>query len=325
MAERASDRLLRLLGMVAYLDRTDGVPVDQVAAHFGVTAAQVVEDIDTLWVTGTPGYWPHDLIDFDATSLEAGVVRLTESRGMTRPLRLGTRETVALIAALRAMQSALAPNLDPARAAVLASALEKLTAATGEAAAVVDVRLAVEGAPEVVAALTSALAGAHRLRIRYVTAADVTSEREVDPIRLLTEDEHSYLLAWCYRADGERVFRVDRVLAAEELDVPTRPHPAATRDPEYRPGSTGGLVTLRLASRARWVAETVPVEDVRNLEDGDFEVDLRVEDPVWLRHLLLQIGRDVRAVTPPEVAEDVAATARAALAAYGVPDEPRLA
>ena len=63
MAERASDRLLRLLGMVTYLDRTDGVPIDQVAAHFGVTPAQVVDDIDTLWVTGTPGYWPHDLID----------------------------------------------------------------------------------------------------------------------------------------------------------------------------------------------------------------------------------------------------------------------
>ena len=101
MAERAPDRLLRLLGMIAYLDRHDGVPVDELARQFGVTPQQALEDIDTLWVTGTPGYLPYDLIDFDATSYEEGVVRLTESRGMTRPLRLGAREGVALVAALR--------------------------------------------------------------------------------------------------------------------------------------------------------------------------------------------------------------------------------
>jgi hypothetical protein len=109
VAERATDRLLRLLGMVTYLDRHGGVPIEQVAEHFGVSTRQVVQDIDTLWVTGTPGYWPHDLIDFDAASYDEGVLRLVESRGMTRPLRLGTREAVALIAALRAMREALIP------------------------------------------------------------------------------------------------------------------------------------------------------------------------------------------------------------------------
>ncbi|HEY8721187.1 MAG TPA: WYL domain-containing protein, partial [Pengzhenrongella sp.] len=130
MAERASDRLLRMLGMITYLDRQAGVPVERLADQFGVSTRQVVADIDTLWVTGTPGYWPHDLIDFDAASYDEGVVRLVESRGMTRPLRLGTREAVALIAALRAMRAVLPPSLDSARSAVLTSVLDKLTAAT---------------------------------------------------------------------------------------------------------------------------------------------------------------------------------------------------
>ncbi|WP_298457679.1 YafY family protein [uncultured Cellulomonas sp.] len=317
MAERATDRLLRLLGMVTYLDRHAGVPVEQVAEHFGVSTRQVVQDIDTLWVTGTPGYWPHDLIDFDAASLDQGVVRLVESRGMTRPLRLGTREAVALIAALRAMRAAVAPGLDRARAAVLSSALDKLTAATGEAAAAVDVRLAVDGAPDVVAALGEALAGARRLRIRYVTAADVTSEREVDPIRLLTEEDHSYLLAWCHRAADERLFRVDRILAAEVLDVPATAHPVAGHTETFTPSPDDELVTLDLASPVRWIAEQVPVESVEDLPDGGFRVSLRVAEPAWLRHLLLQVGAHVRDVHPPRVAADVAAAARAAIAAYG--------
>ncbi len=321
MAEKATDRLLRMLGMVTYLDRHAGVPIEQVAEHFGVSTRQVVEDIDTLWVTGTPGYWPHDLIDFDAASYDEGVVRLVESRGMTRPLRLGTREAVALIAALRAMREAVAPGLDGARAAVLASALDKLTAATGEGAAAVDVRLAVDGAPGVVTALGDALAAQRRLRIRYVTAADVTSEREVDPIRLVTEDDHSYLLAWCHRARDERLFRVDRVLAAEVLDEPATTHPGAHAE-TFIPSPQDDLVTLALASPARWIAEQVPVETVEELSDGDFRVALRIAEPAWLRHLLLQVGAHVRAVSPAAVADDVAAAARAALAAYGEPVGP---
>ena len=85
---------------------------------------------------------------------------------MTRPLRLGTREAVVLVAALRAMAAALGPSLDPERARVLGSALEKLTAATGEAAAAVDVRLAVDGSPAVVAAIGTALQTGRRLRLR---------------------------------------------------------------------------------------------------------------------------------------------------------------
>ncbi len=318
MAEKATDRLLRMLGMVTYLDRHAGVPIEQVAEHFGVTTRQVVEDVDTLWVTGTPGYWPHDLIDFDAASYDEGVVRLVESRGMTRPLRLGTREAVALIAALRAMREALAPGLDEARTAVLTSALDKLTAATGEGAAAVDVRLAADGAPGVVAAIGEALAARRRLRIRYVTAADVTSERDVDPIRLLTEEHHSYLLAWCHRARDERLFRVDRVLAAEVLDEPATAHPSAHAE-TFTPSPDAALVTLELASPARWIAEQVPVEAVEELPDGGFRVDLRIAEPAWLRHLLLQVAGQVRAVTPTTVADDVAAVARAALAAYGEP------
>ncbi|MGV8966121.1 MAG: helix-turn-helix transcriptional regulator [Cellulomonas sp.] len=319
MAEKASDRLLRMLGMITYLDRHAGVPLEQLAHQFGVSTRQIVDDIDTLWVTGTPGYWPHDLIDFDAASYDEGVVRLIESRGMTNPLRLGTREAVALIAALRAMRAALPPGSDPERAQVLASALDKLTAATGEAAASVDVRLAREGAPEVLAALAEAVSRGRRLRLRYVTAADVTSVREVDPIRLLTEDEHSYLQAWCYRASDERLFRVDRVLEAEVLHRPVAARPVSAPAAPFAPAPDDELVTLDLASRARWIAEQVPVESVENLPEGDFRVALRVADPAWLRHLLLRVARDVHAITPTQVATDAAGAARAALAAYALP------
>ena len=56
---------------------------------------------------------------------------------------------------------------------------------------------------------------------------------------------------------------------------------------------------------------------MRNLPDGSFEVDLRVGDRTWLRHLLMQAAAEVIEIRPQAVATDVAEVARAALAAYG--------
>ena len=319
MPERASDRLVRMLGMIAYLERHEDVPVDQVAAQFGVTPAQVMADIDTLWVTGTPGYLPDDLIDFDASSYEQGVVRLTEGRGMTRPLRLGPREGVALLAALRSL-AALRPALDAERAAVLDSVIAKVQAATGDAAAGVplDVELKVGAVPAVAAAVGKALAGRRRLRLRYADASDTLTERDVDPIRLVSQDESSYLIAWSLAADAERRFRLDRVVEATVLDEAAGEHPLAADADVFQPDpSSGDLVTVRLSGRARWVAETVPVEHTRELAGGAFEVDVRVVQPAWLRHLLLQVAEEVLDVRPPHVAQDTAAAARSALEAYG--------
>ncbi|MCU1431084.1 MAG: transcriptional regulator protein-like protein [Actinotalea sp.] len=319
MAERTPERLVRLLGMVAYLDRHPGVPVEDIASHFDVSPAQVLRDVDTLWMSGTPGYWPDDLIDFDAASLEHGIVRLTQARGMSHALRLGTREAVALVAALRALQESVGDALDPHEREVLASTLETLTAATGEAAATVDVRLSVQAAPEVVTAARAALRQGRALHLRYVDASDVVSERDVDPWHLLTGDEHSYLQAWCRTARGERLFRLDRILAAQVLDAPVEHEPASGRDtPTFRPTDEHQVVRIELDGRARWVAEQMPVDELEELPDGGFRVTLRISSAAWLRHLLLRLAPTVRTVDPVEAVAEASEAARRALARYDV-------
>jgi proteasome accessory factor C len=59
------------------------------------------------------------------------------------------------------------------------------------------------------------------------------------------------------------------------------------------------------------------VDAVRNLDDGSFEVDVRVVQHAWLRHLVLQVADDVLEIRPARIAREVAASARAALRAYG--------
>ncbi|MBC7289790.1 MAG: WYL domain-containing protein [Actinotalea sp.] len=317
MADRTPERLVRLLGMVAFLDRTDGASVEELAAQFGVSPRQVLDDVDLLWMTGTPGYFPDDLIDFDAASLDSGVVRLTQARGMGRALRLGTREAVVLVAALRALQESVGQALDAGEREVLASTLQTLTAATGEAASTVDVQIALEADPAVVAAARAAVRAGRRVHLRYVDAADRTSERDVDPWQVVTGDERSYLQAWCHSAGGERLFRLDRILDLTVLDAPVehrpdRPQPPAT----FAARAAHERVTVELSGRARWVAEQLPVEETVDLPDGGFRVRLPVSSRAWLRQLLLRLADDVRAVDPPEPAADAAEAAARALDRY---------
>ena len=107
------------------------------------------------------------------------------------------------------------------------------------------------------------------------------------------------------------------MLSASELEATASQHTVAADAAVFAPDDGADLVTLHLRSRGRWIAETVPVEAVRNLPDGSFEVDLRVVSTSWLEHLLLGSAADVLAVRPQSVAVSVARTARAALKAYG--------
>ena len=73
-----------------------------------------------------------------------------------------------------------------------------------------------------------ALAAGRRVHLRYyVPGRDEATERDVDPMRLLVVEGRTYLEGWCRRAEGVRLFRLDRVLALDVLDVPAAVPPEA--------------------------------------------------------------------------------------------------
>lgn len=317
MVERTPERLTRLLALVAYLaERPDGVPVAQAAEHFAVPESRLLEDINLLWVSGTPGYLPHDLIDFHADALDHGVIRLLDARGMDRPLRLAPGEAVALIVALRRLRESAGESAPEA----LDSALTKLIAAAGESASAAEAVTVVAREPDPALhaheqAVREALRTKHQLRLRYVSASDVVTERHVDPVVLHDDGGVAVLRAWCHRARGARSFRLDRILEVDVLPAEAGAHPdLAADEPGHGPDAV--RATIHLASAARWVAEKVPAEKVIDGPEGSFHLTVRIGDWAWATNLLLSLGEHVLAVTPAAVGREVAARARAALAEY---------
>jgi proteasome accessory factor C len=308
----SADRLGRLLNLVPYLLARPGILVAEAAAAFGISERQLREDLELLWVCGLPGYGPGDLIDM---ALDGDRVTITYDAGIDRPLRLNPDEALALVVALRM----LAETPGTGSRDAVERALAKIENAAGDVADTpVAVRLPADA--ERVDAIRGVVERRHALRITYYTPArDETTERVVDPMRMLMVGPRAYLEAWCRRAEGTRLFRVDRIDAFTELDEASAPPaqavPHDVSDGVFHPSPDLPLVTLRVGRGSRWITEYYPCEEVRR--DGDeWIVTMRVTDLGWAQRLLLGLGPDVTVVGPVELVDRIREQAAAALDQY---------
>jgi proteasome accessory factor C len=317
----STERLQRLLALVPYVVSRKVVGLAETAEAFGVSERELVDDLNLLWCVELRAPDPYCPIDL---SYEGGEIVVSQAESMGRPLRLAVDEASALLVALRMLADL--PGQEDRSA--MSRLIAKLEDAAGEAASVsaqvaVQVDVHRDGTEALAAQVRAAIAAGRRVHLRYyVHRRDEATERDVDPMRLLVAEGRPYLEGWCLRAEGMRLFRLDRVLAFTILDQAAAPPPEATeRDVDqglFRPSPDDARVELELSAAGRWVAEYYPCESVSDLPDGRLRVVLRTPDTGWVRRLALQLGEDGRVISPPELVAEVRETATAALANYVV-------
>ena len=312
----SAERLRRLLALVPYVATRRVVGLAETAATFGMTERELIDDLNLAWCVELRAPEPYCPIDL---SYEDGEISISQAESIARPLRLAVDEASALLVALR-MLAETGGDRDAVNRLIA-----KIEAAAGVAgAASSQVTVQQFDSPRVrrvAATLSGALTAGRRVHLRhYVQSRDEDTERDVDPMRLLVVEGRTYLEGWCRRAESVRLFRLDRVVKVDVLDVPAEvPEEAEPRDVDaglFRPSETDVLAELELGPEARWVAESYPCESVTDLPDGRLRIGLRTPDTTWVRRLALRLGEDARVVSPPELADDVRATAAAALAQY---------
>ena len=321
----AKDQVARLLTLVPYLHAHGQVRLDEAAAALGVTPDQLLADLKVLLMCGLPGGYPDDLIDVDLDALEGpeadGVIRVSNADYLARPLRLTPTEATAIIVALRALRGSASEDTRE----VVDRALSKLEAAAAEGAAVPQIDPGEESPRgldllRLEEQLQDAAERQRQVQLTYfVPSRDEVSQRTVDPRGIVTAHGFRYLDAWCHSAEAPRLFRLDRVQAAEVLDLPIETAPEPPRDLGdglFTRASDTTPVTLHLDPEARWVVEYYPVEAVRQLAGGDLEVDLLIADERWLQRLLLRLAPHARVVSPAGLQDAVVRAARTTLDLY---------
>ena len=322
-AGTSTTRLQRLLALVPYVVSRKVVGLAETAAAFGVSERELVDDLNLLWCVELRSPDPYCPIDL---SYEGGEIVVSQAESMDRPLRLAVDEASALLVALRMLaeigQVGAVPGLDEGQA--LNRTIAKLEAAAGEAA-VPSTQVAIQvdkiAQQAVLGQLRDALARRRRVHMSYyVPGRDEATERDVDPMRLLIVEGRSYLEGWCRRAEAVRLFRLDRVLALEVLEVAAEvPAGAEPKDVDqglFHPSAEDLNVVIELAPLGRWVAEYYPCDSIEELGDGRLRVTLRTPDPGWAARLALRLGENGRIVAPASLAAQVRVDASAALAQY---------
>lgn len=318
----AGDRLKLMLAVVPWIVANPGHTMAQIADRFGMTSEALEAELDVLWMVGLPPYTPDTLIEImEDPETEGLTIRFAEY--FARPLRLSHGEALTLLAASEGLRSlpggeALGP-LDRALAKVAATL-------SPEAAGAIDVDLGAAEA-EVLKALRNASIDGTEVKIRYYSAnSDSVAERKIAPWRVFAQDGSWYVVAWCSQAEGERIFRLDRISGLESLSTVSLHRPADSamvaegENLVFHPRPNDPTVTLGLRPQNAWVVETYPNQNHKILKDGTIEVTLVITALPWLERLLVQLGEGAMILgstgldTPDQLRID---GARRILARYG--------
>jgi proteasome accessory factor C len=280
----ADEKLQRMLALVPWVAACDGPTLAEVCERFGCTEAELVSDLDRLFMCGLYPYTPDVLIEVDVAD---GRVWIRYADYFSRPLRLTPAEGLALLAAGKAAQSF--PGAD--ESGPLARGLAKLARTLGVAADdALDVALA-KVPQQVMDTLRKAVDERRQVDLEYYSfGRDEVTRRVVDPYAVFSAGGQWYLSAFCHAVDDERLFRIDRVRDAIQLDSPVQHTEGSVASAVYNARDDDARVTIELAPAARWVAEQYPVEGTTELRGGRLRVTLAVSERAWLERLLLRLG-----------------------------------
>ncbi|MFM7623510.1 MAG: WYL domain-containing protein [Actinomycetota bacterium] len=298
MAETAAARALRLIDLVPYLVSNPGISVKETATKFGVSVAELLKDLDLLFVCGLPGYTPLELIDL---SVEDGVISIRDPQNLEAPRRFSESEALVMRVALSALEDLL-PATKKESVRKLREKLSKLYSAE-----IPKDALFYQGDPskEKMRKIEASIKTGKKLKITYLNPLrGERTNRAISVIRVKAEPKRTLIDAWCDASNGVRTFNLGQI---EELEV--------TKDPievqENLKSDELLVAKLKADSSSYFVAENQA--QLRKVSEG---YEIEIFQPEWLVRKVLAEGGSAQLVEPNELSLRVKDLARKALALY---------
>jgi proteasome accessory factor C len=212
------ERAARLLDLVPYISTHQGISLQDLANEFSVSQNELLNDLNTLWMCGLPGYTPLELIDLE---FESGYVSIRNAEVLQRVRLLTKQELVVILLGLDILKS----SLEDSRADLLISVStlsEKIKKIVGDIATASPI---VDSAHR--ATIVQAIKSRKDINLVYhSTIRDSVTERLITPLELSLDLGFEVLYAYCHSAEGFRTFRLDNIktvsLGKSSVEVPSK-------------------------------------------------------------------------------------------------------
>lgn len=310
MAKQATSpiaKTARLLDLVPFITTHQGISIKDLAKEFAITSEELLDDLNTLWMCGLPGYTPLELIDL---SFESGYVSIRNAE-ILQKVRLLTKEELVVIAiGLDFLKESLSKDREDLVLAIT-SLQNKIKSLIGDIAQVTPT---VDSAHRAV--ILRALKERKSLEIEYHSLIrDQISTRVVTPLELGEDKGIEVLLAYCSTASGFRTFRLDNVKQAKLLY-------ASDFVAEAQNGSEEIFrAKCRVDSRLRTTFERFRLETDKATSPGSspgkgITVEVTSFSQDWLVRNFMSTLANTEITDPADLAKSVGAKARATLEIY---------
>ncbi|SDT15078.1 Predicted DNA-binding transcriptional regulator YafY, contains an HTH and WYL domains [Nocardioides scoriae] len=303
-----TERVLQLLSLLQSRPVWSGA---ELAERLGVTTRSIRRDAGRLRSLGYP---------VEATHGSGGGYRLGAGRALP-PLLLADEEAVAVAVSLRlaaggtvagASEAAVRTlaKLDQVMPPRLRSEVRAITDATATLVATTD---QVDG--ELLLRTARACRDQVRLRFGYRAGDGTTSERRVEPLRLVATSRRWYLAAWDLDRDDWRTFRLDRMSEVEATTwrfvLRQHPDPVELVQRSVTAAPYRFVAVVRLHAPLAVVADQVSAQTGRLEADGEDHCVLTAggDDLGGITGFLLSLGHELDVLEPEELREAFRASA----------------
>ena len=284
------EKAARLLDLVPFLYKNQGISIDQLAEEFNVDRDEILSDLNTLWMCGETRF---DLIELE---FDSGFVYIRNAQAINLVRSLSSQEMISIFFGLDLLRDELG-NQRPDLIKEIESLKSKINP---ELSSKVSANPAVSAS--LLEAIDKAIASRSLLEIEYHSVADDKySKRLISPIEKVRRDGHDFLIAFCSVADSRRTFRLDRISNPQIVDL-SSPQLPVIDESEKRISAK-----LKVHGNARLLQETF--DKCQDLGDKTFLVE--VFNSSWLIREVIASAGDFELLEPLALREEVARQSQA--------------
>jgi proteasome accessory factor C len=297
MAKKSTptEKAARMLDLVPYISSHQGIATTELAQQFGISVAELLSDLNALWMCGDDRF---DLIDLE---FESGYVSIRNADTLNHVRSLTSQEIVAILLGLDLISKDL-----PEERMDLSEDINALRAKLGKGfERVIDATPSNSG--EIVSTIKQAISSGRTVEIDYVAVTDgALTSRTINPIEHYVADSRDFLVAFCELAQAQRTFRIDRIQKATLLENSARPFVAVIHS------DASVKATVAILGSSRRSRESLG----HFVSGGGSHLEVSTYSLSWLARTVIASGGAMQVLAPDEIRSEIASLAAKVLAIY---------